>query len=101
MRGGMERTMSTYDLLVGDVLVVDTGDILPADGLLFESSNLRCAQTHEERCCATCWSTCLRRLSGKMTMFWCCGPCGAVAAVRHCAEALRLWRHDHGCPQAG
>ena len=64
VRGGMERTISTYDLLVGDVLVVDTGDILPADGLLFESSNLRCAQTHEKRCCASCWSTCLHCLSG-------------------------------------
>ncbi len=42
MRGGKERSISTYDLLVGDVLLVDTGDILPADGLLFESSNLRC-----------------------------------------------------------
>lgn len=42
VRGGKERSISTYDLLVGDVLLVDTGDILPADGLLFESSNLRC-----------------------------------------------------------
>lgn len=42
VRGGQERTISTYDLLVGDVLLIDTGDILPADGLLFESSNLRC-----------------------------------------------------------
>ena len=42
VRGGKERTISTYDLLVGDVLLIDTGDILPADGLLFESSNLRC-----------------------------------------------------------
>lgn len=42
VRGGKERSISTYDLLVGDVLLIDTGDILPADGLLFESSNLRC-----------------------------------------------------------
>lgn len=42
VRGGKQRSISTYDLLVGDVLVVDTGDILPADCLLFESSNLRC-----------------------------------------------------------
>ena len=41
VRGGKERSISTYDLLVGDVLLIDTGDILPADGLLFESSNLR------------------------------------------------------------
>lgn len=46
VRGGTERSISTYDLLVGDVLVVDTGDILPADGLLFESSNLRLDESH-------------------------------------------------------
>jgi len=46
VRGGQERTISTYDLLVGDVLLIDTGDILPADGLLFESSNLRLDESH-------------------------------------------------------
>jgi magnesium-transporting ATPase (P-type) len=30
--------VSTFDLLVGDVLMVEAGDILPADGLLLPGS---------------------------------------------------------------
>ena len=33
--------MSTFELLVGDVLMLATGDILPADGLLLQGSDLR------------------------------------------------------------
>lgn len=33
--------MSIYDLLVGDVIVVDTGEILPVDGVLFEASDVQ------------------------------------------------------------
>ena len=32
-RDGELTEISTYDLLVGDILVVETGDILPADGI--------------------------------------------------------------------
>ena len=42
VRGGQEVGISTYDLLVGDVLLVATGDILAADGLLFQGNELRC-----------------------------------------------------------
>ena len=42
IRNGQEVGLSTYDLLVGDVLVVATGDILPADGLLFQGNDIRC-----------------------------------------------------------
>ena len=42
IRCGIESSMSTYELLVGDVLVLATGDILPADGLLLQGSDLRC-----------------------------------------------------------
>lgn len=41
IRRGSEISMSTYELLVGDVLVLATGDILPADGLLLQGSDLR------------------------------------------------------------
>ncbi len=41
IRNGREAGISTYDLLVGDVLVLATGDILPADGLLLKGSDLR------------------------------------------------------------
>ncbi len=42
VRNGREVGISTYDLLVGDVLLVATGDILAADGLLFQGNELRC-----------------------------------------------------------
>ena len=32
-RNGEQKEISTYDILVGDVMVVETGDILPADGV--------------------------------------------------------------------
>ena len=43
IRGGREVGISTYDLLVGDVLLVATGDILAADGLLFQGNEIRCS----------------------------------------------------------
>ena len=46
IRNGREVGISTYDLLVGDVLLLATGDILPADGLLFKGSDLRLARCH-------------------------------------------------------
>jgi hypothetical protein len=41
VRGGVEATLSCFDLLVGDVLLVEAGDILPADGLLFAGGPLK------------------------------------------------------------
>ncbi len=41
IRGGEERSVSTHSLLVGDVLVVETGDILPADGVLVAGEDLK------------------------------------------------------------
>ena len=41
VRAGQESSISTYDLLVGDVVMVDTGDILAADGLLYKGNDLR------------------------------------------------------------
>ncbi|KAK9802895.1 hypothetical protein WJX73_002795 [Symbiochloris irregularis] len=46
IRDGRSTEISTYDLLVGDVLVVSTGDILPADGLLFQACDLRMDESH-------------------------------------------------------
>lgn len=34
LRGGHEASASVFDLVVGDVLLLDAGDVLPADGLL-------------------------------------------------------------------
>jgi magnesium-transporting ATPase (P-type) len=41
MRRGVEATVSCFDLLVGDVMLVEAGDILPADGLLFAGGQIK------------------------------------------------------------
>ena len=41
LRDGRGTRISTYDLLVGDILQVGTGDILAADGLFFEANDVR------------------------------------------------------------
>lgn len=39
-RGGEFRTVGIKDLVVGDVINVDLGDKIPADGVIFDSQNL-------------------------------------------------------------
>lgn len=41
IRGGSEATVSCFDLLVGDVLLLESGDILPADGLLIQGDHIK------------------------------------------------------------
>lgn len=41
LRDGAQKEISTFDLLVGDVVVVETGDILAADGLLYQGTDIR------------------------------------------------------------
>ena len=41
VRDGTEARVSTYDLVVGDVVLVETGDIIPADGVLFEGADIK------------------------------------------------------------
>lgn len=41
IRGSREASISVFDLLVGDVVLVETGDIVPTDGLLFRGGPLR------------------------------------------------------------
>ena len=38
IRGGEEHVISIYDLLVGDILTLQTGDVLPADGVMVSGS---------------------------------------------------------------
>jgi len=40
VRGGNEAKVSVFNLVVGDVLVVGNGDIVPVDGLLFRCHNI-------------------------------------------------------------
>ncbi|KAJ2485193.1 plasma membrane calcium [Coemansia sp. RSA 2320] len=44
-RGGQERLVSTNCILVGDILHIEPGDILCADGVVIASSNLKCDES--------------------------------------------------------
>ena len=41
LRDGTEQEISSFDLVVGDIVVAEGGDILPADGILISGSTLR------------------------------------------------------------
>ncbi|KDO22335.1 calcium-translocating P-type ATPase [Saprolegnia parasitica CBS 223.65] len=41
IRNGLPCEVGKHDLLVGDVVRIDVGDILPADGIVFEASELK------------------------------------------------------------
>lgn len=50
VRDGSEQRLSVFELLVGDVLVVETGDIVPTDGVVIEGSlKWVCAQAYGPR----------------------------------------------------
>lgn len=44
-RNGQERLMSVYDVVVGDVLTVEPGEIVPVDGLFLGGHNVRCDES--------------------------------------------------------
>lgn len=44
LRDGRTQEIDTGQLVVGDVLLFNTGDILPADGMLFQGDEIRHAQ---------------------------------------------------------
>lgn len=41
MRGGRQEQISVYDLIVGDIVELFTGDEIPADGIVFNAHNLK------------------------------------------------------------
>lgn len=45
IRSGKSQEISVYDLLVGDVLHLEPGDLIPVDGVLIEGFNLRCDES--------------------------------------------------------
>ena len=42
VRAGMPVSVLTSDLLVGDVIVLEVGDKIPADGVLIQGNGLQC-----------------------------------------------------------
>ncbi|KAJ1939911.1 plasma membrane calcium, partial [Linderina macrospora] len=44
-RSGQERLISTNCIMVGDILHIEPGDILCADGIVISSSNLKCDES--------------------------------------------------------
>lgn len=45
IRDGTEQLMSVYDIVVGDLLVLEPGEIVPVDGLFIEGHNVKCDES--------------------------------------------------------
>lgn len=45
VRAGEQCQVSIFELNVGDVVVIDTGDIIPADGIFLEGHNMKCDES--------------------------------------------------------
>ncbi|KAA6357788.1 MAG: putative calcium-transporting ATPase 10, plasma membrane-type [Streblomastix strix] len=45
IRNDQPTQISVFDLLVGDIFQIQTGDILPADGICIESNNISCDES--------------------------------------------------------
>ncbi|KAL8327764.1 hypothetical protein RB597_003878 [Gaeumannomyces tritici] len=45
VRSGKALEMSVFDVLVGDVMHLETGDMIPCDGILIEGHNIKCDES--------------------------------------------------------
>src|SRR5436190_4426373 len=45
IRGGRPILLSIYEILVGDVLLLEAGDIVPVDAILAEGHDIRCDES--------------------------------------------------------
>ncbi|CAD7699211.1 unnamed protein product [Ostreobium quekettii] len=46
IREGVEQEVSSFDLVVGDLVIVEAGDILEADGVLFQGDEIKVDESH-------------------------------------------------------
>lgn len=44
-RSGKTQEMSVFDILVGDVVLMEAGDMIPVDGILIEGHNVKCDES--------------------------------------------------------
>ena len=45
VRSGKTQDISIYDILVGDVVCINQGDLIPADGIIIESNEVKCDES--------------------------------------------------------
>lgn len=45
IRSGKTQELSVFDILVGDVVILEAGDMLPVDGILIEGHNVKCDES--------------------------------------------------------
>ncbi|KAF4122199.1 P-type Ca2+ transporter type 2C [Geosmithia morbida] len=63
IRSGKSEMMSVHDILVGDVLHLEPGDLVPVDGILIEGHDLKCDESS-----ATGESDALKKTGGDIVM---------------------------------
>lgn len=45
MRGGKEQIINTKEVVVGDIAMLDPGEIIPVDGIFLRGHNVRCDES--------------------------------------------------------
>ncbi|KAH7116244.1 hypothetical protein B0J11DRAFT_120085 [Dendryphion nanum] len=63
IRSGKSFTISVYDILVGDVLHMEPGDLIPADGIFISGHNVKCDESS-----ATGESDQMKKTSGEQVL---------------------------------
>ena len=45
IRGGTTTLVNVYDLVVGDIMLLEAGDVVPVDGVLLDGYNISCDES--------------------------------------------------------
>ena len=45
VRGGVERRIGVHEILVGDVALLEPGEVIPCDGVFLRGHNVRCDES--------------------------------------------------------